>query len=115
MHLATVSRAVSGKYLQCEWGILPLRKFFSGGTEDASGQAHSWEAIRVQLQQIIDEQTEPWGIKVSVVEVEEIVETGSFDPDAVHLPGVYVHRLVLNPHPEKRIEKRTTQQNPKGA
>jgi RNA polymerase sigma-54 factor len=56
VHLATVSRAVSGKYLQCAWGILPLRKFFSGGTEDTSGQAHSWEAIRVQLQQIIDEE-----------------------------------------------------------
>ncbi|HET9822660.1 MAG TPA: CoA transferase subunit A [Burkholderiaceae bacterium] len=52
--------------------------------------------------------------KVSVVEVEEIVETGSFDPDAIHLPGIYVHRLVLNATPEKRIEKRTTKQNPKG-
>ena len=56
VHLATVSRAVSGKYLQCEWGVLPLRKFFSGGTEDPSGQAHSWEAIRAKLQQIIDEE-----------------------------------------------------------
>ena len=56
VHIATVSRAVSGKYLQCEWGILPLRKFFSGGTEDTSGEAHSWEAIRVKLQQIIDEE-----------------------------------------------------------
>ena len=45
--------------------------------------------------------------KVSVVEVEEIVETGTFDPDSVHLPGIYVHRLVLNAAPEKRIEKRT--------
>lgn len=53
--------------------------------------------------------------KISVVEVEEIVETGTFDPDAVHLPGIYVHRLVLNATPEKRIEKRTTKQNPKGA
>lgn len=52
--------------------------------------------------------------RISVVEVEEIVETGSFDPDAVHLPGIYVHRLVLNATPEKRIEKRTTKQNPKG-
>ena len=56
VHLATVSRAVSGKYLQCAWGILPLRKFFSGGMEDASGEAHSWEAIRAKLQQIIDEE-----------------------------------------------------------
>jgi 3-oxoacid CoA-transferase subunit A len=45
--------------------------------------------------------------KITVVEVEEIVDTGSFDPDAVHLPGIYVHRIVLNARPEKRIEKRT--------
>jgi len=45
--------------------------------------------------------------RLSVVEVEEIVETGSLDPDAIHLPGIYVHRLVLNATPEKRIEKRT--------
>jgi 3-oxoacid CoA-transferase subunit A len=45
--------------------------------------------------------------KITVVEVEEIVKTGEIDPDAVHLPGIYVHRLVLNPTPEKRIEKRT--------
>jgi 3-oxoacid CoA-transferase subunit A len=45
--------------------------------------------------------------RLTVVEVEEIVPTGSFDPDAVHLPGIYVHRIVLNAHPEKRIEKRT--------
>jgi 3-oxoacid CoA-transferase subunit A len=45
--------------------------------------------------------------KISVVEVEEIVPLGSFDPDAVHLPGIYVKRLVLNAKPEKRIEKRT--------
>ena len=49
--------------------------------------------------------------KITVVEVEEIVDTGSFDPDAVHLPGIYVHRIVLNAHPEKRIEKRTITEN----
>ncbi|UCE99288.1 MAG: RNA polymerase factor sigma-54 [Planctomycetota bacterium] len=54
VHLATVSRAVAGKYIQCSWGILPLRKFFSGGTEDAHGTELSWEAIRAKLQQIID-------------------------------------------------------------
>ena len=48
--------------------------------------------------------------KISVVEVEEIVPTGSFDPDHVHLPGIYVHRLVLNATPEKRIEKRTVRE-----
>jgi RNA polymerase sigma-54 factor len=54
VHLATVSRAVAGKYVQCPWGVLPLRKFFSGGMQDEAGQAHSWEAIRVKLQEIID-------------------------------------------------------------
>ncbi|HPS54052.1 MAG TPA: RNA polymerase factor sigma-54 [Sedimentisphaerales bacterium] len=56
VHLATVSRAVAGKYIQCDWGVLPLRKFFSGGTEDTEGETHSWEAIRAILQQIIDEE-----------------------------------------------------------
>ncbi len=45
--------------------------------------------------------------RTTIVEVEEIVETGTFDPDSVHLPGIYVHRIVLNAHPEKRIEKLT--------
>jgi 3-oxoacid CoA-transferase subunit A len=45
--------------------------------------------------------------KICVVEVEEIVETGAMAPDQVHLPGIYVHRIVLNATPEKRIEKRT--------
>jgi 3-oxoacid CoA-transferase subunit A len=45
--------------------------------------------------------------KVTVVEVEEIVENGALDPDNVHTPGVFVQRLVLNKTPEKRIENRT--------
>lgn len=45
--------------------------------------------------------------KVCIVEVEEVVETGDMVPDQVHLPGIYVHRIVLNAKPEKRIEKRT--------
>jgi 3-oxoacid CoA-transferase subunit A len=45
--------------------------------------------------------------RITVVEVEEIVETGTFDPDEVHLAGIFVHRIVLNAHPEKRIEQRT--------
>ncbi len=46
--------------------------------------------------------------KVCIVEVEKIVEVGEIAPDDVHLPGIYVHRIVLNANPEKRIEKRTT-------
>ena len=44
---------------------------------------------------------------VCVAEVEEIVPVGAIDPDHVHLPGIYVDRLVLNATPEKRIEQRT--------
>ena len=45
--------------------------------------------------------------KICVAEVEKIVETGELAPDDIHLPGIYVHRIVLNATPEKRIEKRT--------
>jgi 3-oxoacid CoA-transferase subunit A len=45
--------------------------------------------------------------KITVAEVEEIVENGELDPDQIHTPGIYVHRLVLHTTPEKRIEQRT--------
>lgn len=48
--------------------------------------------------------------KVTIVEVEQLVETGELDPDQIHLPGIYVHRIVINATPEKRIEKVTTKE-----
>ncbi|MEI6383879.1 MAG: CoA transferase subunit A [Betaproteobacteria bacterium] len=45
--------------------------------------------------------------KICIVEVEKVVEVGELAPDDIHLPGIYVHRIVHNPQPEKRIEKRT--------
>jgi 3-oxoacid CoA-transferase subunit A len=45
--------------------------------------------------------------KVCIAEAEIIVEVGELDPDQIHTPGIYVDRLVHNPHPEKRIENRT--------
>lgn len=45
--------------------------------------------------------------KITVAEVEEIVEIGALDPDEIHLPGIYVNRIVLNTQPEKRIEQMT--------
>jgi len=45
--------------------------------------------------------------KVTVVEVEELVDNGQIDPDHVHTPGIFVQRVVVNPRPEKRIEQRT--------
>jgi 3-oxoacid CoA-transferase subunit A len=45
--------------------------------------------------------------KICIAEVEEIVPRGSLDPDLIHLPGIYVHRIIQGAH-EKRIEQRTT-------
>jgi len=48
--------------------------------------------------------------KITVVEVEEIVENGQLEPAQIHTPSIYVHRIVLNTNPEKRIEQRTLTQ-----
>jgi 3-oxoacid CoA-transferase subunit A len=48
--------------------------------------------------------------KITVVEVEEIVENGQLEPAQIHTPSIYVHRIVLNTKPEKRIEQRTLTQ-----
>ena len=45
--------------------------------------------------------------KVTVAEVEELVEVGSLDPDHIHTPGIFVHRIIQGKHYEKRIERRT--------
>ncbi|KAF2376838.1 succinyl-CoA--3-ketoacid-CoA transferase [Acinetobacter baylyi] len=45
--------------------------------------------------------------KITVAEVEQIVETGELDPDEIHLAGIFVHHVVLNSAPEKRIEQKT--------
>ena len=54
VHLATVSRAVPGKYVQSPQGVLPLRGFFSGGMETEEGESRSWDAVRAKMQQIVD-------------------------------------------------------------
>ena len=54
VHVATVSRAVSGKYVQTPRGIFPLRMFFSGGTTTAGGDEVSWDAVKVKLKEVVD-------------------------------------------------------------
>ncbi|RJG14640.1 CoA transferase subunit A [Massilia cavernae] len=49
--------------------------------------------------------------KITIVEVEKLVEVGEIDPDQVHLPSIFVQRIVVNPTPEKRIEQRTVRAN----
>jgi 3-oxoacid CoA-transferase subunit A len=48
--------------------------------------------------------------KITVAEAEIVVEPGEIDPDEIHTPGIFVHRLVHNPNPEKRIERKTTRE-----
>ncbi len=56
IHVGTVSRAVSEKYMQTPRGIYPLRMFFSGGTESNDGQEMSWAAVQAKLKEIIDKE-----------------------------------------------------------
>ena len=51
--------------------------------------------------------------KVTIAEVEEIVEVGALDPDHIHTPGIFVHRIVIGKGYEKRIERRTTRKSEK--
>jgi len=48
--------------------------------------------------------------KITIAEAEIVVEPGELDPDEIHTPGIFVHRLVHNPNPEKRIERRTVRE-----
>jgi RNA polymerase sigma-54 factor len=54
IHVATVSRAVSEKWIQTPRGVFPLRRFFSGGTQNAEGEDMSWDAVKEKLKIIID-------------------------------------------------------------
>ena len=56
VHIATVSRAVASKYVQCPQGILSLRSFFSSGTEKKDGTEQSWDAVKSLVQKIIDQE-----------------------------------------------------------
>ena len=49
--------------------------------------------------------------KITIAEVEHLVEVGELDPDQVHTPGIFVQRIVLNATPEKRIEQRTVRKS----
>ena len=74
VHLATVSRAVAGKYIQSPQGIMPLRDLFGGGMETDSGINESFEAIRAKMQQIIDneDKSKPLNDDVIKLKLEEM-------------------------------------------
>ncbi|MEM9420018.1 MAG: RNA polymerase factor sigma-54 [Planctomycetota bacterium] len=73
IHVATVSRAVSEKYLQTPRGIFPLRMFFSGGTETDQGDAMSWTAVQAKLKEVIDneDKNKPWSDDALVDELKK--------------------------------------------
>ena len=56
IHVATVSRAVSEKWIQTPRGVFPLRRFFSGGTQNAEGEDMSWDAVKEKLKAIIGDE-----------------------------------------------------------
>ncbi len=56
VHVTTVSRAVDDKWIQTPRGILPLRRFFVGGTRSEDGEDIAWDTIRIKLQEIIDKE-----------------------------------------------------------
>ena len=101
VHIATISRAVAGKYVQCEWGTLPLRKFFSGGTEDTDGNEHSWEAVRAKLQQIVD--TEDKSKPLSDDKIRK--ELGKLGIDNMARRTIAKYRKLLN-IPPARLRKK---------
>jgi RNA polymerase sigma-54 factor len=69
IHVATVSRAVSEKWVETPRGIMPLRKFFSGGTTSAEGEDMSWDAVKEKLRLIIGDED-----KQNPLNDDEIVE-----------------------------------------
>jgi RNA polymerase sigma-54 factor len=62
VHVTTVSRAVDEKWMQTPRGIFPLRRFFCGGTTGADGEEVAWDAVRLKLQEIVDNEDKqnPW-------------------------------------------------------
>ncbi|MFO0785742.1 MAG: RNA polymerase factor sigma-54 [Phycisphaerales bacterium] len=71
IHVATVSRAVSEKHIQTPRGVVPLRKFFSGGVQTEGGEDMAWDAIKVALRDIIDheDKKKPWSDEALVDEL----------------------------------------------
>ena len=96
------TREFDGKVYVMERALVPDVSLVKAHVADTSGN------LRFRLTARNFNPAAAMAGKVCVVEVEKIVEVGEIAPDDVHLPGIYVHRIVHNPNAEKRIEKRTT-------
>ena len=75
VHVTTVSRAVDDKWIQTPRGIFPLRRFFCGGTTSSSGEEVAWDAVRLKLQEIIDNEDKSQPLSDEQL-VEELAKRG---------------------------------------
>ena len=91
IHVATVSRAVSEKWVQTPRGLFPLRRFFSGGTQSASGEDMSWDAVKEKLKILIDNED-----KDNPLNDDELVEKLTEQGIDIARRTVAKYRKVLN-------------------
>lgn len=97
IHVATVSRAVSEKYLQTPRGILPLRMFFSGGTESSGGESMAWGAVQAKLKEVIDNED-----KKKPMTDDELVEAMTKQGIEIARRTVAKYRKVMNIAPARQ-------------
>ncbi len=91
IHVATVSRAVSEKWIQTPRGVFPLRRFFSGGTQSSDGEDMSWDAVKEKLKVIIAEED-----KQNPLNDDEIVERLAAQGLTLARRTVAKYRKILN-------------------
>ena len=91
VHVATVSRAVSEKWIQTPRGVFPLRRFFSGGTQSASGEDMSWDAVKEKLRILVDNED-----KQNPMSDDELVEKLTEPGIDIARRTVAKYRKVLN-------------------
>ncbi len=97
VHVATVSRAVSGKYVQTPRGIFPIRMFFSGGTTTAEGDEVSWDAVKVKLKEIVHNED-----KSSPLNDDELAEALKADGIDIARRTVAKYRGLLDIPPARK-------------
>jgi len=97
VHVASVSRAVAGKYVQTPRGIFPLRMFFSGGKTTADGKDIAWNAIRVRLQEIIEHED-----KKKPLSDDEIAQALQREGISIARRTVAKYRRLLNIPPARQ-------------
>jgi RNA polymerase sigma-54 factor len=97
IHVATVSRAVSEKWIQTPRGVFPLRRFFSGGTTSSSGEDMSWDAVKEKLRMIVDQED-----KKNPLNDDEIVDKLKEQGIVLARRTVAKYRKILNIAPARQ-------------